>query len=167
MLKLHLGCGRDHKTSWVNIDRERGDLHIDLGSKLLSDFDDCSVDYIYAQHFIEHLSFKDAVALLKDCKRVLRGHMRLSTPNIEEAVDCYLHRRLERFKEITFKAPAQIIAWFYDGHEHVYDWEDLKRLLIEAGFSDIVRVRRNESQIEELRNLETRPDYNDLIVEVR
>lgn len=168
LVKLHLGSGRDYKEGWTNIDLDRGDLQIDLGKELLSQFEDESVDYIYSQHFLEHLNLEEGLALLKDCRRVLKradSVMRISTPNIKEAVDCYVSRKLDRFGK-TFDTPAQIFADFYLGHEYVYDWEELQRVLSLAGFSSPYRMKPGVSEFEHLRNLETRPDFNDLIVEV-
>jgi predicted SAM-dependent methyltransferase len=44
------------------------------------------------------------------------------------------------------------------GHLYVYDFDDLQTRLLEAGFSKIERVGWGESEHEELRGLERRPD---------
>jgi predicted SAM-dependent methyltransferase len=42
-------------------------------------------DYIVAEHMIEHVPYKDALKMLRECSRVLKkdGVIRISTPNIE------------------------------------------------------------------------------------
>ena len=54
-LNLNIGCGDVKFPDWVNIDIEPGaDLVLDLRNDL--PFDDDSVDFIYNEHFIEHLN---------------------------------------------------------------------------------------------------------------
>jgi predicted SAM-dependent methyltransferase len=53
------------------------------------------------------------------------------------------------------------------GHVFLYDEPELFSLLRECGFSDIRRVKWGESDHPELRGLESRPDFADLIVEAR
>jgi predicted SAM-dependent methyltransferase len=53
------------------------------------------------------------------------------------------------------------------GHVFLYDEAELVALLSECGFRDIRRVKWGESDHSELRGLESRPDFGDLIVEAR
>jgi predicted SAM-dependent methyltransferase len=53
------------------------------------------------------------------------------------------------------------------GHVFVYDEPELVALLKECGYSDIRRVKWGESDHPELRGLESRPDFEDLILEAR
>ncbi len=85
MLKLNLGCGDVYFDDWVNIDMEseKADLKHDLRSPL--PYDDSSADYIYNEHFIEHLTVKEGLVFLSDCYRVLKkgGVLRIATPDLD------------------------------------------------------------------------------------
>lgn len=75
---LHLGCG-SHKlpSPWENYDRD-----VDISRKL--PFEDCEAQFIFAEHVIEHIPFKEGYAFLGECYRVLTpgGVLRLSFPDI-------------------------------------------------------------------------------------
>jgi len=72
MRKLNLGCGKDIKPGWINIDIK------DYGQEIVRDitrglpFDDNSVDEIYSCHFFEHLNGDDVRWVLEECYRVLK-----------------------------------------------------------------------------------------------
>jgi len=73
MRKLNLGCGKDIKPDWINIDI------LDYGQEIVRDitrglpFDADSVDEIYSCHFFEHLNGDDVRWVLKECYRVLKS----------------------------------------------------------------------------------------------
>src|SRR2546430_12396547 len=56
-LRLHLGCGPNHKAGWLNIDLmdEVADLSLDLREPL--PFADGSVKHVYSEHAFEHLTY--------------------------------------------------------------------------------------------------------------
>lgn len=57
-MKLNLGCGRDIRDGWVNVDaypHPGVDHVVDLDDKPALPFPDDSVDHIEASHLIEHL----------------------------------------------------------------------------------------------------------------
>lgn len=79
--KLHIGSGPSPIAGWVNIDilPYPGVDHImDVRHGLPFD----SVAFIFAEHFLEHLSLGDGLLFLRECRRALRpdGVLRLSTP---------------------------------------------------------------------------------------
>ncbi|GEP44588.1 methyltransferase domain-containing protein [Brevifollis gellanilyticus] len=49
------------------------------------DFEDASFDFIVSEHFFEHLQLPDALALMKECQRLLRpgGVIRTSVPDAD------------------------------------------------------------------------------------
>src|SRR5688500_20406672 len=76
--KLHLGSGPQRLEGWLNVDNlpyPGVDRVLDVTAGL--PFED--VQFIFAEHFIEHLQFDAAVALMRECRRVLRdeGVLRL------------------------------------------------------------------------------------------
>lgn len=154
MTKLHLGCGPLALPGWVNIDNQRYpgvDKVLDLRKGL--PFKD--VSFIFAEHFIEHLAYDDALALMRECRRVLRddGVLRLSTPNLDWV--WFTHYKLEMTEQ------EQVAACFYLnrafrgwGHQFLYNERSLAATLQDAGFATVTRVQYGESEHPELRGLE-------------
>jgi predicted SAM-dependent methyltransferase len=73
-VKLHIGCGNRKLQGFINIDIEKTeatDMTLDVREKLpfLKD----SVDFVYSEHFLEHLSRGEAINFLKEIYRVLYG----------------------------------------------------------------------------------------------
>ncbi len=66
-VKLHIACGRNYLDGWVNIDnnpKAQADIHLDITKEGLP-FPDGSVDYIFNEHFIEHLSYEEGLFFFK------------------------------------------------------------------------------------------------------
>ena len=180
-IKLHLGCGKKYKNGWINIDNnsdnniEKLDINYNLAKGI--PFKDNSVDFIYNEHFIEHLNVVQGQIFLKECKRVLKsgGVLRIATPDLSSLVKGYMNEnQLDELKEFFdkynmnyIKTRAELLNTnFYSwGHQWLYDAEELERRLKEAGFKKVEFCRNNESGYNELRGLETREESN-LIVEV-
>ena len=179
VIKLNIGCGTDYKKGWINIDNnsddniEKLDLNWDLRNPL--PHKDESVDFIFNEHFVEHLTPDEARASLADFKRVLKvgGVMRIAMPNLEDAIDIYKDKNwkkrpfIKRFDMDFVQTRAELLnmnfSWW--GHKWLYDWEELERRLREIGFEKIERCKINTSNHETLNDLETR-DESTLIAEV-
>lgn len=73
-VNLNLGCGEVYLSGWINIDNRNDDVKLDLRHDLSRGlpFDDNSVDFIFNEHFLEHLTPEQGVTLLKECYRVLK-----------------------------------------------------------------------------------------------
>jgi predicted SAM-dependent methyltransferase len=154
LTKLHLGCGPVIHKGWVNIDNQRYpgvDKVLDVTKKM--PFDD--VQYIFAEHFIEHLSYPDALKLLRECRRALRddGVLRLSTPNLDWV--WVTHYKLDASEQESVSACFYLNRAFRGwGHQFLYNENTLKATLAEAGFSQFERVEYGESRHDDLRGLE-------------
>lgn len=178
MKKLNLGCGPHAMPGWLNYDingaRRMDVVPIDLSLGQLPHVDE-SVDFIFSEHFIEHLTREQGLKLLRECYRVMKpgAVMRLSTPDLRDLVKRYRDGELHNMPGVWEpKTPAQMLnegmrLW---GHQFLYDGEELAELFIEAGFDleqDLgERVEWRQSNHEALRGLEVRPDHGDLIVEI-
>lgn len=169
-MKLHLGSGTIRFEGWLNIDLDtpEADLHLDLRAPL--PFDDSSVDFIMNEHLIEHLVREEALALLSECRRVLRpdGVLRLSTPDLKFLTSCYHAGKLDEWEGLWM--PATLCRMMNEGmrswgHQFMYDTEELSGILAEAGFARVAYVPWRESDHAELVGLETRPFHGELIVE--
>ncbi len=176
---LNVGCGTDYKKGWINIDNnsdnniEKLDLNWDLRNPL--PFDDDSVDYIFNEHLIEHLTVEEGKKVMADLMRVLRpgGVVRVATPDLEESVALYLNRNwrkdrlIKEFHLEFVKTPAELLnmsfSWW--GHKWLYDWTEMQRRLDEWGYKNYIKVKNGQSQHTALRKLEIRAQSS-LIVEI-
>lgn len=180
VVKLNLGCGTDYKKGWINIDNnsdnniKEGQLDLNWDLRYPLPFEDNSVDFIFHEHFIEHLTIEEGQKSIKDCMRVLKpgGVLRMATPDLAVAVDKYLNLPLEKDPtmktfNLKFKTRAERIngAFRSWGHKWLYDWEELERRLEQAGCKKIARCQLRKSKHKDLRDLETREESK-LIAEV-
>lgn len=176
--QLHLGCGTSAIAGWINIDTQSlpgVDRVHDVRRGL--PFDD--VAFIFAEHFIEHLTHDEAVALLVECRRVLRedGVLRLSTPNLDWVwVTSYASRFTPTSPTTAIIDSAQ---WRQDdaaaldclrlnrafrgwGHKFLWNAAMLEVALRQAGFAEITWHEYGASPHVELAGLERHRLYDDL-----
>jgi predicted SAM-dependent methyltransferase len=170
--KLHVGCGTNRFDGWINADiTPRADLIIFLEKKL--PFKSNTLDRIYSEHVLEHVSFGAGVSFLREALRVLKpgGVIRIAMPDLDELIDGY-QKDWKRFDWIKWPAYSFIktraeminVAFRWWGHQHLYNSEEISRALVEAGFSHMSFPEHGESDFEDLRGLESRVDSK-LIVE--
>ncbi|MCZ8036836.1 MAG: methyltransferase domain-containing protein [Microcystis sp. LE17-20A] len=169
--KFHVGCGSIKLNEWINIDLEKINEVTDIVWTVDQGFpfaEKNSCSFIYNEHFLEHLSVKEAMIFLKDCYRVLvpNGVLRIAMPSLEYTINKYCSDNWQDQDWLTWKGHEFIktraeminIAFRWWGHKWLYDREELHRRLQEAGFEKIRDVEWGCSEIPELRNLETRRD---------
>ncbi|NDE17198.1 methyltransferase domain-containing protein [bacterium] len=179
--RLHLACGiaglghgAKLLSGWTNIDIE-GDGKNTFAWNLTEPLplSEGSVDGVYFEHFIEHLSLEEGRRLLAECRRLLApgGVVRISTPDLVTLVRKYLEGDVREWADMGWepKTPCDLLNegmrnWF---HLYVYDEVKLSAELVTAGFRGIVRCRWGESTHKPLCGLETRPDHGDLILEAQ
>lgn len=177
---LNVGCGTDYKKGWINIDNnsdhniKKLDVNWDLRNPL--PIDDNSVDFIFNEHFVEHLSPDEARVALTDLMRVLKpgGIMRVAMPDLESVINDYLNVPLDKdpvIKEfnmdfIQTKAEWINMSFRWWGHQWLYDWDELVRRFHEIGYDDVKRRKLRQSKYPELRGLEVR-DGSILIAEIK
>lgn len=182
-VKLHVGCGTLYKEKWINIDNnsdnniEKLDINHDLSTGF--PFDNESVDYIYNEHFIEHLSREDGLQFLQECYRVLKngGVLRIACPDLDQLIGSYLDdtwRSADWVKTYHcewIESGCQMINLamneFPWGHKYVYNQDELINRLCLVGFgkSNIQKAEFGNSSFEELLNIDTRIDS--MIFDVR
>ena len=149
--KLNIGCFTNmYYQGWINIDQH--DLigfaqqqgyqfqRVDIRQGL--PFATGSVDLIHMSHFLEHLSAKEGLTCLKECRRVMKpdGAIRIACPDTELLVQKYTNGTLDDFAEVSDGvegSPTQagkLWELLFSGHQMAYDKETLCRILEEAGF---------------------------------
>jgi len=171
--KVHLGSGAYLFEGWTNIDLDPlpGGFIQDLTKTL--PMDDKSVQFMFSEHFIEHITRPQLVALMRECRRVIRDHgvVRLSTPNLRAVIANYVLGRLDEWRDVDYIAETPCLlmndAMRRWGHLFLYDEPELTRALLEAGFGRIEAKAYRESAYPELQGLEVRPYHNEIILEAR
>ena len=172
MKKLNIGSNDVVLSGWVNIDIQNcADVCADVRKGI--PFGTNTVDFIFSEHFIEHLDFGEGTNFFKECYRVLipGGMVRTATVDLDYVIEKYR----SDWRNQTWmchpaygyiKTPGMMInvvfrSW---GHLFVYNGEDLALQLSASGFRNIRRCQFKESSCSELSNLELRPDSK-LIIE--
>lgn len=170
--KLNLGAGNLAIDGWLNADirsKNFGVIFLDAGKRF--PFKDCSFDYILSEHTVEHLSSGEMEHMLFECRRVLKpaGGIRITTPDLGKMVGLYnggepereYSRWVSEFSSGNFSSVScdpsvfAINNVFYNwGHKFIYDFETLKRCLVNSGFVDVKRCRYGESSEEAFNNVE-------------
>lgn len=130
MIKLHLGCGkRDFGPDWYHIDK--ADFpHIKYNDVTKLDIEDGTVDLIYCSHLIAYFDREEIIEVLKEWKRVLKpgGLLRIATPNW----DALRRMSVPLLGPLYGKMGEPVIY-----HKTVYGYQGLKKVLSDAGFTDI------------------------------
>lgn len=168
--KLHIGCGRNILTGWLNSDfypSERGVIHLDATRRF--PLPDNCLDYVFSEHMIEHIEYESGLKMLKETHRVLKpkGKVRVSTPNLEFLIELYSKEKTDIQKAYIKWASERLIrngeqsdtmvinnfvrAW---GHLFIYDKKTLSRSLMIAGFEEIQSFDINKSNDLALADLE-------------
>lgn len=129
---------------------------LDIGRPL--PFADHSVDWVYAEHLIEHVPLGLAVHWLGEVRRILRpgGLLRLTTPDLARYIDGYLdgrerffqrHRRRLRTMRVGPPMPERRAfmlnqIFYHFGHRWIYDEAELRHVLDRAGYAGFTVERR-------------------------
>jgi predicted SAM-dependent methyltransferase len=133
-------------------------LFVPLDARRPLPFEDGSFDWVYAEHFVEHISAAEAIAWLGEVRRVLSpaGTVRLTTPDLRRYVDSYLspdggffpehrdglYQRGARPRMPRRPAFMMNLVFYFWGHRWIYDFDELRHALVEAGFAPDSVVRR-------------------------
>lgn len=147
MVKLHLGCGkRFFGEDWIHIDG--GDFpHLKGHDITKLDFDDNSVELIYASHVLEYFDRAQVSDVLKEWNRVLKheGILRLAVPDFENMVNLYKQGHLlESFLGPLYGKMKMSETTIY--HKTCYDFQSLEKVLKENGFREVVRYDWKNTQ---------------------
>lgn len=180
--KLQLGCGGNPLVGWLNSGLSFGEclsgIYLDAGKPFPLPND--SFDYIFSEHLFGHLTYPQAMNMLKECYRVLKhgGTMRIATPNLRFLIGLYqepeklLHKEYIKFTTDNGGLPQTPVfainrfhtAW---GHQIIYDKETLADLLQQVGYKELCWCEVSQSEHPALNNVEGHfraipPEYNRL-----
>ena len=143
-MKLHIG-GEQKKEGWkiLNIQKKPdvdfiGDI-TDLGQ-----FEDNSIEEIYASHVVEHVAQKKVEKTLKGIHRVLKesGKFYVSVPDMDILCKIYLDPKAPM--KVKFHTMRMMFGGQIDDFDfHYFGWNFLfmNEFLLKAGFKKIERVK--------------------------
>jgi predicted SAM-dependent methyltransferase len=161
--KLHVGSGPVLLEGWINVDNQpyRG---IDQVLDIRQGIPYSDLEFIFAEHFIEHLAYDDAMKFLRDCRRALvdDGVLRLTTPNLDWVWMTQYHlgqwtQPSEAVRDCFWMNKA-FRGW---GHQFLYNAQTLTECLRDAGFATVERCNYGESRHDALRGVEHHEKYLD------
>jgi predicted SAM-dependent methyltransferase len=149
---LNIGCGPYQPEGFCNVDYEwkPGLLCFDAtrGIPLPSS----SLRGIFTEHCLEHLSYADCLAVLRDFRRMLKpgGVVRVVVPDGE--LYCTLYMRAQAGETVRWpyaengKVPIYYVNRIMHDHGHrfIYDFDAMKEALLSAGFREVHRARFRE-----------------------
>lgn len=136
-MKLNIGCGKNFKPDYCNIDLY-DDLIADRKMSALDlEFDDYSCQEIQANHLIEHLGLYQSIYALSEFYRILEqeGKLILETPDLETTFSTYL--------KSDYEEKINTLNWVYglphEGLEHKFCFPPqlLHELLEKVGFENV------------------------------
>ncbi len=160
LLYLNVGCGVRWNENFINLDYTWHE-HIDICSNIEKDiypFTDNSLEGIYSEHCLEHISFDAMKFNLSEFFRILKskGVVRIVMPDGELYFDLYMKKRNDSSVQLPYSKdePTAIFSVnriFRDnGHQFIYDFQTMELLLTQAGFSSVQRKTYRQGNSEKL-----------------
>lgn len=129
-------------------------IHHDL--RLGLPFDDNSLDFLFASHFLDSITQPEGERLIEDAYRVLKpgGAIRISVSDFDRNVELY--RSGHRQEALARFFPNSISPL---GRRYcMYDYAMLGSMLSAAGFVEIGRCHYREGRVPDLQSLDNRPE---------
>ena len=179
--KLQIGSGFHFLPGWLNTDLNPREGIMTMDATKRFPFGDCTFDYVFTEHCIEHFEYRVGVQIVQECYRVLKpgGRLRISTPDLRFLIELYDDNKTELQKRYiameidnfiryaksytdTFVINNFVRAW---GHKFIYDYKTLKSLLKNCGFGDVERYKVGDSHDENLQGLEAAMGSDFIILE--
>ena len=147
-MKLHIG-GMEKKKGWkiLNIQKNDGkEKHVDFVGDIsdLSQFDDGSIEEIYASHTVEHVNQNNVQKALKGIHRILKdgGKFYVSVPDMDILCRLFLDPKAPlkiKYEVMRMMFGGQVDE--FDYHYFGWNYEFLTTYLLEAGFKTNERVK--------------------------
>jgi predicted SAM-dependent methyltransferase len=142
-MKLHIG-GEQVRDGWkiLNAQSKPGvDFIGDISN--LSQFDENSIEEIYASHVFEHVSQASALPTLRGLNRVLKpsGLLYISVPDLDVLAHTFINPSAS--PQVKFHVMRMMFGGQVDQFDfHYFGWNQLflADFLSQAGFSEITRV---------------------------
>jgi SAM-dependent methyltransferase len=168
-LRLEIG-GTAPRDGWVVTNVSAVTKHY-LDATKRWPLEDDSVEYVYNDNVIEHLTLAAGRAMLLEAHRCLRpgGVIRIVTPDLRAHVDMYLsgapalsNSASSHYKKLGLEVAHPVdlvripVAAFGHHAGYLYDFETLAAELLSAGFSNPVKCEAGKSEHAALVGLDLR-----------
>lgn len=146
MIKVQFGSGENKLEGWNNLQEHEADITKPLG------FNDGVIDYIFAEHVVEHVTPQQAWGFFEECYRVLKpnGVARIIVPDVSKILHladnkyfAFIEGQIDKWwknaglvwegKSITVKDAIKTIL-FCHGHQAAWNVDTLKDVLTAIGF---------------------------------
>ena len=143
-MKLHIG-GKQIKDGWKILNIQKLDGVDFVGSiSDLSQFDNDSIEEIYASHVVEHVDQKNIKKTLNGIYRILKegGKFYISVPDLDVLCKIFINDKAPpkvKFHVMRMMFGGQIDE--FDYHYFGWNYEFLNSYLNEAGFTKNERVK--------------------------
>lgn len=178
--KINIGCGGYFVKGWLNIGlfswrdypegiiikKNNGALILNADINKAGPIFSGNIKYIYASHFIEHLSHEEAMKFLEVAHAGMRrgGIIRLTCPDLTLWVKKYYENDMAFFdkyksiylenEDLRTKGDIFMGQCHGFGHGWNYDFESLKDMMERTGFSKIIKKAQFDSLIPQIKELE-------------
>ncbi len=134
-LKLNLGCGRDIKPSFLNLDLYSDNPEVIYCDVRILPFADNSADLIIANDILDTFSHREIDAILKEWRRVLKSdaEILIRVPNLKAQVETYLSGEWDADVASYMLLGAQTNP--VDYRCAAFDIKSISAKLLKAGFT--------------------------------
>jgi len=174
--KLQLGAGLNELPGWFNTDYFERPAIFFLDVTKRFPFPNDTFDWVFSEHHIEHITYKQAQLMLAEAYRVMSpgGYIKITTPDLEKYIRSYAEGRIEsplikehvrhwiysgfayasEYKPVGENFEAHFINDIFLNYEHrfIYDQRALKELLEKVGFTVVDKTAIKEN---DFNNIET------------
>ena len=150
--RLHWGCGERIAQGWINSDIKPGPGVNIIGNILDGlPIESESMDYISSQHALQDLKIYEQVKAMSELRRILKpgGVLRLSLPDLDLAIACYLRGDQNHFQHWTWKTLSGNFITYILWHNLTntpFTYEFAEELLYMASFRAVYRVTYRQTR---------------------
>lgn len=161
MKRVQVGCGPHNILSdWWNVDI-RPFPGIDQVMDVTQPWPFEGLEYIYGEHFLEHLHLEEAIAFLNHSWNSLKvgGVIRLSTPSLEWVLSTHFNlseSNSQKRIDSTFSINRAFHGW---GHQFLYSQDFLRSVFEHLGWQNIEFCEYGKSKHPSLMGIERHGKY--------
>ncbi len=213
MIKLNLGCGSVRPEGWINTDSSLN-ANIQkipfIGKRIARifnpvsyssnnfeymnlnkrwNYEDNSVDIVYASHLFEHLTLKSADLFIKEAYRCLKpnGVIRIIVPDLYKIAKKYINEYESGIENTTefimwainmhregqygnpgfFKKMILEMQGYPHQHKYMYDEKSLTKIFTRVGYQNIHSLQYGDSMfVDSIKDVEgTKESYLSIYIE--